>query len=677
MALSPTDNSNAPTDSVQMGTTPFARNNSTIHQEDPDNVQSDDDLSGLEGWLSGRLSSRLGGSTVKIKQGQYKKAHSVLGDRYNDMLSKYVEVSGKTEGTQDDKIAKNLQNTQQSQQEYVSKVQRYRTLHHRYQRAKRNGNDAKARRVAHKLNRLAKDINRSSGNLTSNYDQLSNNTNVSTRNETKRVQNVTQNISQQQASVREKEFTHTNLTVSVETQQVSFLDPIELTGQLTDENGTGIANQSIRLQLGGNRSKRTAYRTDEDGEFTLTGRPAIATLGKHAFRVEYLPHNDSAYLGSNQTVRVNVSQVPSTISITDHTKQSRYNNTVAISGHVRAQELVAVDVPVAISIGGKRLGTARTAPNGSFSFNAPLPANISAGNHELRVSFPFHHRALTAKNATTSINVRPTTTNLTLSGENEETRNVDLSGELHTATGTSLPNQSVTIFVNGTQVASTQTDENGTYRTSLDLPPSAVSADGNMSFVARFDGQGMNVKSARASTTLAVAPNDTGFLDSETRKWLISIGVAALIVLSGFLLWRSNIGGGNDTGGDGSTAATVTTKPPSDGTTDRSPSPASIAFLDRARSARDAGEFETAVEMGYAAARDQFSTAVPMTASTHWEFYNACRETDLGSDTVSVLGTLTERYEEAAFAANRVSQETATAVIDAVSSLVEDEHASE
>ena len=86
MALSPTDNSNAPTDSVQMGTTPFARNNSTIHQEDPDNVQSDDDLSGLEGWLSGRLSSRLGGSTVKIKQGQYKKAHSVLGDRYNDML---------------------------------------------------------------------------------------------------------------------------------------------------------------------------------------------------------------------------------------------------------------------------------------------------------------------------------------------------------------------------------------------------------------------------------------------------------------------------------------------------------------------------------------------------------------------------------------------------------------
>ena len=671
VALSPTDAPNASATSAQIGATPLAQNNSTIHQENPDNVQSDDDLSGLQGWLAGHLSSRLDGSTVKIEQGQYKKAHSVLGERYDDLLGKYVEVSGQTDEKKDDKIANNLQNTQKNQQEYVSKVQRYHTLHDRYQQAKQNGNDAKARRIAHKLNRLSKEIGQSSGNLTSSYDRLSNNTNVSTAKETGRIQNVTRNISQQQAVVREKEFVHTNLTVSLKAHDVSFVDPIELTGQLTDENGTGIANQSIRLQLGGNRSRRTAYQTNEDGEFTLTGRPAVATPGRHSFRVEYQPPNDSAYLGSNRTVQVDVSQVPSNITITEHTKRAGYNDTVSVSGHVRAEQLVAGDVPVAISIGDKRLGTTRTAPNGSFSFNSTLPTNVSAKKHDLRVSFPFRDRALTAKNATAPITVRPTATNLTITGENGKTRNVDLYGRLRTATGTSLPNQRVTIFANGTQVATTRTDENGTYRVSAVVPSSAVSADGNTSFVARFDGHGMNVKSARASKTLTVVPDDAGLLDSETRGWLVGLGVAGLITLSGFLLWRSNFGGGSDTDDDDPTDATVSTTSPSDDSTDPSSSLSAMAFLDSARSARDAGEFQTAVERGYAATRNRFGNVVPTTASTHWEFYHACREAGLSDETLSAIGDITERYEESAFAERQISRETATAVIDTISSLIE------
>lgn len=653
-----------------VGAASFARNNSTVHHENPDDVQSEGDVSELERWLSSRLSSQLGSSTVRIEQGQYEKAHSVLGDDYDDLLSKYVEVSGQTDGTADDKTAKTLKDAQQSQRRYVSRVQRYHQLYDRYQRAKRNGNDEKARTLARKLERLQKDIDRSSSNLTTNYNRLSNGTNVSTADEMRRIRNVTQNVSSQQATVREAEFTQTNLTATIRTPNVSFFDPIRVTGRLTDENGTALGNQSIQLRLGGNRSQRV--RTSEDGSFSLVGRPAVVSRGNRSFRVEYHPTNESIYLGSNATVQANVSPVAAMIDISNHTRRVQYNDTVAVSGRVHARQVGATDVPLAVFLGETRLGTTRTGPDGSFSFNTTLPAGVPANSSAIRVAFPFRDRALNALNATAPVVVDPSATTLTLSGTTGKTRSVDLSGYLNTTTGAPVADQRVSILVNGTQVASTRTDENGTYRVSLVLPPSLVSADGNATFVARFDGRGKNVESAHTATELAVSGADDGPLDSTTRGWLVSLGVAALITLGGFFLWRSDFGGGDaDPDGPGGVATDADTVTESDdATTD--PSVSAAAFLDRARSARDAGDFETAVEMGYAATRDRFDAVVPTAASTHWEFYNACREADLAAETLSTIADVTERYERAAFAANRVSRETATAVIDAASTLVED-----
>ncbi|WP_254663418.1 hypothetical protein [Haladaptatus sp. W1] len=658
-----------------VGTAAFARNNSTVHHENPDDVQSEEDLSELERWLSGRLSSQLGSSTMKIEQGQYEKAHSVLGDDYDDLLSKYVEVSGQTDGTSDDKTAKTLKNAQRSQQQYVSRVQRYRQLYDRYQRAKQNGNDQKARTLARKLERLQKDIDRSSSNLTTNYNRLSNRTNVSTEDEMRRIRNVTQNVSSQQATVREAEFTQTNLTATIRTPNVSFLDPLRVTGRLTDENGTAIGNQSIQLRLAGNRSQRV--RTSENGSFSLVGRPAVVSRGNRSFRVEYHPANESTYLGSNATVQANVSPVAAMIDISNHTQQVRYNDTVSVSGRVHAGQVGATDVPVAVFVGKTRVGTTRTGLDGSFSFAETLNASIPAGQNALRVVLPFRHRALNALNVTAPAVVESSPTTLTLSGTAGKARNVNLSGRLNTTNGTPVANQQVSILVNGTQVVSTRTDQNGTYRASLVLSPSLVSADGNATFVAQFDGRGKNVESARTATEISVTDSDDGPLDSTTRGWLVGLGVASLITLGGFFLWRSDIGGGDIGGGDiddgesDRMATNAGTVSPSDATT-ADFSVSAREFLDRARSAREAGEFETAVEMGYAATRNQFDAVVPTAASTHWEFYNACREADLADETLTTIADVTEQYEQAAFTTNRVSRETATAVIDAASTLVEE-----
>ncbi|MFH5801200.1 carboxypeptidase-like regulatory domain-containing protein [Haladaptatus sp. CMAA 1911] len=673
-AISAADSTQLTSTPDQVETVPLARNNSSVHHEDPDNVRSEEDLSGLESYLAGQLSSRLGGSSVQIEQGQYQKARSVLGDDYNDLLSKYVEVSGQTEGTKDDQTAETLKNTQENQKKYVSRVQRYRTLHDRYQRAKQNGNDNKARNLARKLNRLARQINQKSDNLTSNYDQLSNRTNVSTDQEKQRIQNVTQNISTQQTEVRETEFVKTDLSVSLESDQVSFLEPITITGQLTDENGTAIENKSIYLLMGGNRTKRTDYRTDEDGEFTLTGRPAVTALGSQSFRVEYRPRNDTIYLGSNETVQATVSQVEGNISISSHTQRLRYNDTMSVSGRVQAEDIVAVDVPVAIYAGNVRLGTTRTAQNGTFSFTRSLPANVPSDVSKIRVVFPFRNRSLTAANTTAPVTIDPSQTTLTLSGSEGKPRNVDFSGQLKTKSGESIAGQQVQIFTNGTQVASTRTNKNGSYRVSTVLPAALLSSTGNTTFVARFNGRGKNVESARASTTLlsSVAENDS--LLPIPRRWLgLGIaGVGVFVALGGYFFVRSN-----DDESEEMAESNESTPEPDSAPTPEEPesdsSPSAMAFLDRARSARDEGEFERAVEMGYAATRDRFANLVPTTSLTHWEFYNACQEADVGDETLSTIGEVTERYERAAFATNRVSRETATAVIEAVSSLVDDD----
>ncbi|WP_458190715.1 hypothetical protein [Haladaptatus sp. NG-WS-4] len=657
---------------AQMAT---SSNNSSVQHENPEDVQTDGDLSELERWLAGRLSSQLKGSSVQLSQGEYQKARSIVGDDYDSLLGKYVDVAGKTEGMQDDKAAKSFKQTQQNQQQFVSRVQQYRELYNRYQRAKRNGNDDKARQIARRLERLERDIDQSRGNLTSDYNTLSNETNANFEQESQTVHTISQNISTQQSTVRESEFVQTELTATVQSADVSFLAPLSVTGRLTAENGSELANKSIQIELGGNRTKQV--QTDSDGEFTLHARPTTTALGNQSFRVQYLPANDSVYLGSNRTVYANVTQVSSTVSIVEHTTTTRFNETVAVSGNVNAGGVRASNVPVAIFVGQKRIGTARTTEAGTFSFHQQLPANVPAGAQSVRTTVALQSKALATSSTSAPLTIEPTATNLTVSGTPGSKRSVELSGQLHTADGTPIANQRVAILVSGTQFTTVRTNANGSYRVSLVLPSKLIADDGETTFVTKYNGTGSNLESARTSIALAVGSES--LFDRMTRGWIVSFGIAALITLSGYLLWRTdilaNIGiwGGDD---DVTTTRASEMTGVEPGGNDDSSSPSSVvthALLDHARSAFEAGEYETAVESAYSAARHRFASTVSKPASTHWEFYNACREANLSDEMLSTLGDVTERYEQAAFSTKRLTQETTTRVIEEVAGLLTDE----
>nr|WP_256487753.1 MULTISPECIES: carboxypeptidase-like regulatory domain-containing protein [unclassified Haladaptatus] len=685
VAPSTTDAASITSHPEQRGTPTRTGNNSTVHQENPDDVKSDQDSSALEKWLVGQLSSQLGRSVVHLKQGEYQRARSVLGDQYDDTLDKYVDVAGETDGHRDDKTAKTLNSTQKSQDKYVSRVQRYRKLHDRYEQAKRNGNDRKARHLARRLDRIQKNISQSSDDLTSNYGRLSNDSNIDTTDEIRTVRNVTRNISKEQAAVRKEEFIATNLTATVESPSVSFHDPLRISGRLTDANGTGIGNRSIRLHMGDNRTIRV--QTDDNGTFTVVGRPTVLPLGTQPFRIDYQPSGSSIYLGSNTTVRANVSQVPSAVTISKHTRRTRYNETVTVSGKVRSKSVPAVNVPVAIFIGGTQIGTTNTTTGGTFSFHRRVPATVPPGSQTVRVTIPLQHKALAASSKRKPITIESTATNLTLSGtpmgnqngtgSKGEKRRVKLTGKLRAADGTPIENQPVAILVGGTTVKTVQTNANGTYRTMLRLPSKALTNHNGTKVVATFDGKGSNLRSARATTALVLAPG--GHSDDHTViRWLIGI---VLVGIGSLLLWQSGIVDEvrRRTGGDGDTATTdgigpaAETDSPAEttSTADSSESTAMTGtLLDRARAAFESDEYDRAVELAYSATRYRLGSAISTPTSTHWEFYNACREADLSDETVSTIADVTERYEYAVFTTRRVSREMATSVLDSVTSLV-------
>ena len=71
---------------------------------------------------------------------------------------------------------------------------------------------------------------------------------------------------------------------------------------------------------------------------------------------------------------------------------------------------------------------------------------------------------------------------------------------------------------------------------SFAIPSRAVSEDGNITLVARFNGHEKSVKSARASTKLTIETDKAGLLNQKIRTWLIRVGVATLFGLAGFFL---------------------------------------------------------------------------------------------------------------------------------------------
>lgn len=650
----------------------YGRTTATVpRHRDPDRVQQRGDSAAVERWLRERLARRLGNSMVRVKRGQYEKARGIVGDRFSKQLGQYVEVQQSTPGNANH--TGQFRRGKKSQRRFIDSVQDYRRTYKQYRKARRNGNTKRARQRARRLDQLAERTNQSGASLKSTYRNVSETTGADLNRSSRQVTTISRNISTTQSGVESAVFERTELNVTASSNHVSFLDPMNLTGVLTTVNGSRVSNRNVTLDVG-NRTIET--RTDDDGRFTASYRPTTLPLNTKRLTVQYRPLNESAYLGSTDSVAANVTQVDSTLGLTRTPNETRFGNPVAVTGTVGAKGVSAGDVPVAVSIGDERIGTTMTGPNGTFTVRTRIPSSIRAGNRTLRATVPLSKKALSGANATRKLRVDRTNTSLSMDAVRNGSR-VEAHGRLRARNDTAVTGGTVVIRVNGNRVTSVETGPNGSYNATFELP-SSVGPGRSANVVAAYEPPPSNLENAQASDVVKSVSNPADMLGWISLPWA-GAALLTLVFLLGTVFVRSRrsddvdgadegLSGGEDARGD-STHGDVEQEPPE--TEDDAAN--ELDALDTARTRLSSGDHERAVKIGYAAFRRYLLRNYDLTPSlTPRELRDAAGSVVTDRE-YQTLADLTACYERVVFASNGISTDTVSVLLDAADGIVTDE----
>mgnify|MGYP006288231709 CR=1 FL=1 len=652
--------------------------NNTTQHENPDELDTRNDVGDVTRWLERTTGGDLERSTIELSRGEADLAKRLLGESFTDQFERYAYVAGRTGTNEDDRTAERFRETRETQEEFTDTVQEFRETREAYEEARRNGNEDEARQRARELQGLARRANRTGATLQDDFGALTNGTATDLTEASDTVRAITENVTQQRDEIVRETFVPTDFTLRPESRQISFLDPLRLTGRLAGEDGSSLADRTVRLRIA-ERTIRTT--TDADGEFTTTYRPTLLRAGDQPVTVEFLPRNESIYLGSNRSVTVSVVQVTPDLSVEGIPVSVAFDDRVRVTGRVSAGDVGAGAVPVTVSLGGVRLGTARTDPDGTYSFDGRVPASVDDGDRELAVSVPLEGRALAGVDRSSPLRVDPTETSLTVSGERTSEGTIRVSGRLETPGSNGVPNQQVDLTVDGRSVATARTGPEGAFAERVSVPDDTVSEGRNVSvrIVARYERPNSNLLASRARTTLLHQPptgggNGVAVVDrvfdppgDVPVPLVVADAVGGLFVLALAVVYvrrrrttRETTAIASD---DGPASATDLreTEPPDPSTGDPSP------MVAGATAALDDGDRDTAVKLAFTGLKRTTTERLGLPDGTHWEFFVACREAGLDDDRLDTLRRLTELYEQAAFAPRTVPEADARWVVDAAS----------
>lgn len=472
--------------------------NRSIRHRDPRGLSEDGDLSELERSLANRLASSLNESSVAIDQGQYDRARSILGDRYDTVLERYVRVTRETPERRDD--TRQFHSTRNEQSAFVETVSTYRERRVEYDRAKRAGDEGRARELARELNELAVEAEERNERLSREYDGLGDESGRDFSVAKQSLSNVQRNISAEQAVIREAEFVETALDVTGVGGGGSFVDPVRISGRLVDETGVPLANQSVRIAI---NDTEVETETDADAVFSVAYRPVTDGLGEQSLTVEYVPRTDSVYLGSRATATAVIAQSTPTLTIDDSSTRARFGDRVVVSGSVAVSDRPAAGVPLNVSVGDVFVGKATSDDVGDFRFEGSLPASVDSGAQQLWVAYPFEGRALAPNRTSTPFAVGSTRTRLSVDGKQAALESLAVAGRLRTSDGRPVAGQQVTVYVAGQESAVAETTTTGLFATNVWLPSSTVGRSA-ADVVVVFDGTGTNLVSSRANTRVPI-----------------------------------------------------------------------------------------------------------------------------------------------------------------------------
>lgn len=494
------------------------------HHGNPENRSQAGTLGMYERWLADRMGEMLVDCTTGSRARQVGVCD--LQGEYTDLLDNYVDVTGETATTADDETAETYEEAGKNLHDFDSDVERFRRSYEAYREARAAGNTSRARRLARRLTRLARDINRTAGSLHRDFDRIADTSRVSLNESSRTLTRIDRNTTTVANEVQAASFVRTRLSVRANASETSFRRPLVVTGRLVTENGSAVADRSIRIAISG-REFRT--QTDADGQFTVRYRPTVLSLNATTVSVRYVPRNVSTYLGSAATLPVTVSQVEPAVTVSRSPAVVTFGKTVEVTGTVVAGGVAVPDVPVVVAVTGAPGRTVRTAPNGTYRTRLTVPASVADGTRTVRATVSLDDRAIQGASATTTVTVRETPTMLTIQssvvdgagavpgrGTADRVR-VRVTGHLRTDDGHSLDGQPIRLTLNGTTVGTVQTGRDGTYGTTVPVPRRLIAtqqSNTSIRVLAQFGAPGTNLAPTRSTTTVQIPgePAKTGFL---------------------------------------------------------------------------------------------------------------------------------------------------------------------
>jgi len=659
--------------SFQSGTGPA--NNTTVPHENPAAVDDEGNVSELQGWLSDRLSETLIDCTEGLEVGEYDACNQT--EDYPDWLDKYVNVTRDSESDTNKTTA--FKRTSENQSEYASDVQRFRNTVEQYRDARQKGDTQRAQRLARRAQRIARQVNETGDQLTRGYRTIGIGSSQNFTAVTNTTRTITQNVTSIAESVSVEQFKNTTITATAASRQISFDGPLRVTGRLTTSNGTPLADRTIALQAG-DQIRRTT--TNESGRYAITYRPVLLSLDTRRVSVRYRPTTQSVYRSNRTSLPITVQQVQPTVQATAEPQRVSFGDLLSVTGRVAVNDTAVRSMPVMVSIDGRELrfasgGRARTTDSGQFRTARELPAGIAAGRQTVRVSLPVQNRALGGANVSVPVTVTSTATTLSINASQQSINSsavdgpvVSIEGRL-TANGTPLRNRSVAISLSNSTTDVT-TNSTGDYSANITVPKNVFAGEtGSVAttITVVYDGTGTNLKSSRRRTSiqLAVPAQTTGILERFltafgalpwTNQLLIGLGLLFVggYTASRFRVW-AGLGGSDDSTTEQTTADS--------GDFSASQNNGQPSLLETARNQLSRGESASAVGLAYTAVRQRLQNDLDLaSAHTHWEFFEAYTDRDIGDDRLNAVQRLTELYERATFSQRSLSPEMATTALE-------------
>jgi hypothetical protein len=228
--------------------------------------------------------------------------------------------------------------------------------------------------------------------------------------------------------------------------------------------------------------------------------------------------------------------VTPTLTLTGSAKNATYGDTFLLAGGLQSNQTAAYNGTVDVHVDNRTIATVPTAANGSYAYTLPI-INIPAGAHVVSVRYaPLNAPYKPAQSAPANFSVAASPVNNTLSFLSRSIAlggNVQARGTLTTATGP-VANATVALFIGGTDVASAQSDQNGSYSFSVPSLPLYMSAvSGGVTAYTVFDPSGQPLVSATSAA--AHVPVDLTGLFAIIAGLVLAVLLIVFLYRGGYL----------------------------------------------------------------------------------------------------------------------------------------------